>query len=89
MNSPRIVYVPRPDVTPESELSVLANVYAYLIKTRDSKKVTEAAQLQNWHSKELDTKEGGQDGLERNAIHGAEGDRTERTGKDKHGFVHR
>jgi hypothetical protein len=36
MSSPRIVYVSRPDVTPESELSVLANVYAYLIKTHDS-----------------------------------------------------
>jgi hypothetical protein len=89
MNSPRIVYVPHPEVTPESELSVLANVYAYLIKTHDSKKVAEPAQLQNWRGKEFDTKEGGQDDLERNAIHGAEGDRTERTGKDKHGFVHR
>jgi hypothetical protein len=38
MNSPRIVYVPRPGVTSESELSVLANVYAYLIKTHDSKR---------------------------------------------------
>jgi hypothetical protein len=44
MNSPHIVYVPRPDATPESELSVLANVYAYLIKTHDSKKVAEPAQ---------------------------------------------
>ena len=88
MDGLRITYAPRPDVTPESELSVLANVYAYLIKTRDRKKVAEPAQLQNWRGKESDTKEGGQDDLERNAIHGAEGDRTERPGKDKHGFVH-
>jgi hypothetical protein len=32
---------------------------------------------------------GGHGDLEKNAIHGAEGDRTEQTGKDKHGFVHR
>ena len=30
MNNPRITYLPHPDATPESELSVLANVYAYL-----------------------------------------------------------
>jgi len=44
MNSSRITYIPHPDATPESELSVLANVYAYLIKTHDSKKVTELTQ---------------------------------------------
>jgi hypothetical protein len=89
MNSPRIVYVPRSEATPESEMSVLANVYAYLIKTHDSKKVAEPAQLQNWRSKEFDTKEGGRDDLERNAVHGSESDRTEQKRKDKHGFVHR
>jgi hypothetical protein len=45
MNNPRIVYVPRPDVTPESELSVLVNVYAYLIRNHDSKRAAESAQL--------------------------------------------
>jgi hypothetical protein len=89
MNSPRIIYAPRSEATPESESSVLADVYAYLIKVHNSKQVAESAQPPNWRGKESDTKEGGQDGLERNAIHGAEGDRTERTGKDKHGFVHR
>jgi hypothetical protein len=89
MDSPRIVYVPRPDATPESELNVLANVYAYLIKTHDGKQIAELGQLQNWRGKEFDTKEGGHDVLERNAIHGAEGDRTEQTRKDKYGFVHR
>jgi hypothetical protein len=43
-DTPSVVYVPRPDATPESELSVLANVYAYLIKTHDSKKATELTQ---------------------------------------------
>jgi hypothetical protein len=46
MHSPRIVYVPRPEVTSESELSVLANVYAYLIKLHDSKKDPGLAQLE-------------------------------------------
>jgi len=44
MDRPRIYYTARPDVTPESELRVLANVYAYLIKTHDSKKAAEPAQ---------------------------------------------
>jgi len=44
MNSPRITYIPHPDATPESELSVLANVYTYLIRTHDSKIATEPAQ---------------------------------------------
>ena len=43
MSSPRIVYTSRPDATPESELRVLANVYAYLIKTQDSNKAAELA----------------------------------------------
>jgi hypothetical protein len=51
MNSPRIVYVPRPDVTPESELSVLANVYAYLIKSCHSKKATKPAPLTSGEAK--------------------------------------
>ena len=37
MSSPRIIYTARPDATPESELRVLANVYAYLIKVHASK----------------------------------------------------
>jgi hypothetical protein len=43
-DTPSVVYVPRPDATPESEVSVLANVYAYLIKTHDSKKAAEPTQ---------------------------------------------
>jgi hypothetical protein len=44
MNNTRISYAARPDATPESELSVLANVYSYLIQTHDSKRATESAQ---------------------------------------------
>jgi hypothetical protein len=40
-------------------LSVLMNVYAYLIKAHNSKKVAEPAQLQDWRGKEFDEKEGG------------------------------
>jgi hypothetical protein len=45
MSKPRIVYTPRHGATPESELSVLVNVYAYLIKLHDSKKDAQVAQL--------------------------------------------
>ena len=31
MSSPRIIYTPRPDATPEAELSTLANVYRFLL----------------------------------------------------------
>ena len=31
MNSPRITYTSRPDVTPEAELNVLANVYRFIL----------------------------------------------------------
>ena len=51
VSEPSIVYTPRPDATPESELSVLANVYAYLIKTHDSKKAAEPAQLRTGKAK--------------------------------------
>jgi len=43
-DTPSVVYVPRPDATPESEASVLANVYAYLINTLDSKTAAKSAQ---------------------------------------------
>ena len=51
MDSPRINYIPSPDATPESELSVLAHVYAYLIKTHSSNKVTEPAQPRTVNAK--------------------------------------
>jgi hypothetical protein len=88
MSSPRIVYVRRLEATTESELIVLANVYAYLIKTHHSKKAAKPARPKTGEE-EFHTKEGGPNDLERNAIHGAEGDRPEQIGKDKHGFVHR
>ena len=43
MSEPRITYLPHPDAMRESELDVLAKVYAYLIKTHDSKKAAESA----------------------------------------------
>ncbi len=39
------VVAPRFAATPESELSVLVNVYAYLIKSHNSKKDAQVAQL--------------------------------------------
>jgi hypothetical protein len=31
MTSPRIIYTPRPDATPEAELSTLADVYKFVL----------------------------------------------------------
>jgi hypothetical protein len=44
MSNPQITYTPHPDASPESELDVLANIYAYLIRTHDSKRAAESAQ---------------------------------------------
>ena len=44
MSNPQITYTPHREVSPESELDVLANIYAYLIRTHDSKRTAEPAQ---------------------------------------------
>ena len=31
MSNPRITYTPRPDITPEAELNVLASVYRFIL----------------------------------------------------------
>jgi hypothetical protein len=31
MSSPRIIYTPHPDATPQDELNVLANVYRFVV----------------------------------------------------------
>ena len=51
MNNTRISYAARPDATPESELSVLANVYAYLIKSHHGEKAAKPAQLRTGEAK--------------------------------------
>jgi hypothetical protein len=51
MSNPQITYTPHPDASPESELDVLANIYAYLIRTHDSKRAPEPAQLRTGESK--------------------------------------
>jgi hypothetical protein len=38
MSSPRIAYSPRPDATPEAELSALTNVYRYILDCHAKKK---------------------------------------------------
>jgi hypothetical protein len=37
MSGPSITYAPRPDVTPEAEVSVLANVLRYVLDCRAKK----------------------------------------------------
>ena len=51
MDSPRITYIPHPDASPESELSVLASVYAYLLQNHDSEQAAKAAQLRTGEAK--------------------------------------
>jgi hypothetical protein len=51
MSNPRITYTPHPDASPESELEVLANIYAYLIRNHDSKRAAESAQLRTGEAK--------------------------------------
>jgi hypothetical protein len=43
MDSPRVVYVPRPDATPETELSALASVYAFTLQRHQDKQKGGAA----------------------------------------------
>jgi hypothetical protein len=38
MNSPRITYTPRPDATPEGELSALSAVYKFILDCHERKK---------------------------------------------------
>jgi uncharacterized protein YfaQ (DUF2300 family) len=44
VGKPAVIYTPRPDATPEAKSNVLVNVYAYLIKTHDSKRAAEPDQ---------------------------------------------
>ncbi len=39
-DAPRVVHVPRNDVTPDGELAVLATVYAFVLKCREDKAAT-------------------------------------------------
>jgi hypothetical protein len=41
MNSSRITYTSRPDATPEAELSVLANVYRFILDCHAKKMAVE------------------------------------------------
>ncbi len=41
MDSRRIVYNPRPDATPGTEISALVAVFVYLIKTHNNKRAAE------------------------------------------------
>jgi len=38
MNSPHVVYTPRPDATPETELSALTAVYRYVLFDSQAKR---------------------------------------------------
>jgi hypothetical protein len=40
MAEPRITYVPRPDATPQSEISALANAYKFILQCGEEKRAT-------------------------------------------------
>jgi hypothetical protein len=43
MDNVRITYKPQPDATPESELAVLAAIYAFILDCHAKKKAAEAS----------------------------------------------
>jgi hypothetical protein len=51
VNSTHITYIPHPDASPESELSVLASVYAYLLQNHHSEQAAKPAQLRTGEAK--------------------------------------
>ena len=51
MSNPQITYTPHREVSPESELDVLANIYAYLIGNHDSKRVAKPAERRTGEAK--------------------------------------
>ncbi len=52
MSSPPITYAPRPDATPEMELSTLANVYRFVLDCRVKKKAVSAGHTDGDDAKE-------------------------------------
>jgi hypothetical protein len=56
MNSPRIIYTPHPDATPQAELNVLANVYRFILGCHAKKKAADEPGSEN------DTKGGSKNG---------------------------
>jgi hypothetical protein len=43
LRSPRITYTPRPDATPEAELSALASIYRFVLDCHAKKMAAEPA----------------------------------------------
>jgi hypothetical protein len=81
----RIIWRPRPDITLQDARDARARAWAFTFDCW-RKKVAETNACEDGSKSSHETK-GGQCDLEKNAIHGAEGDRTDKKGK--HGFVHR
>lgn len=42
MSNPKIIYTPRADATPETELQALANVYRFILDCHEKNKAAEA-----------------------------------------------
>jgi hypothetical protein len=83
----RIIWRPRPDITLQDARDARARAWVFTFDCW-RKKLAETNNEGEDGLKSSHETRGGQRDLEKNAIRGAEGDRTEQTGKDKHGFVH-
>ena len=88
MSEVRIVYRPCPSISPEQACDTRARAWAFVFDCWQKKDAETNGRgedgLKNSHQMK-----GGQRDVERNVILGEEGDSTEPTRKDKHGFVHR
>jgi hypothetical protein len=51
VSKPAVIYTPRPDATPEAELKVLVNIYAYLVRGHHSNEAAKPAQLRTGEAK--------------------------------------
>jgi hypothetical protein len=64
MDSPRLTYSPRPDTTPEAEVSALASVYRFLLLEKGESNDLTGTSTKEWTTSQ-DTK-----GTENADIHG-------------------
>jgi hypothetical protein len=64
MDSPRLTYSPRPDATPEAEVSALASVYRFLLLEKGESNDLTGTSTKEWTTSQ-DTK-----GTENADIHG-------------------
>ena len=58
MSNPSIIYMPRPDATPEAELDTLASVYAFVLRCAEARRAEEKQNAAGVTSTDGDDKKG-------------------------------